>query len=65
MPVRSLTSAPAQNTGPLPRTSTRRTDGSPAARFAAAHSSSHIAPFSALRASGRSSMMVARPDSTL
>ena len=59
LPARSLTSAPPQNTGPAPRTNTTRTS-SPTA-LAAASSSSHISRSSALRAAGRSSVIVATP----
>src|SRR2546423_6985689 len=63
MPGRSFRSAPAQKTGPAPRTKTTFTLISAATVMAARRSSSHIVPFSALRASGRSSVIVATPAS--
>ena len=64
MPWRSLRSAPAQNTGPLPRTNTTRTLSSAAALAAAPSNPSHIALLSALRLSGRFSVIVATPSAT-
>src|SRR5919204_5459001 len=65
MPLRSLRSAPEQKTGPAPLTNTSRTLESDAAAAAARLRSSHIALLSALRASGRSSVIVATPACTL
>ena len=57
----SATSIPAQNEGPSPDTTTRRTLSSEAARRAHSASSSNICAFIALRLSGRASAMRAMP----
>src|SRR5919106_6465631 len=56
-----VTSMPAENEGPSPRTSTARMPGSEAAASAASPSSLNIRALMALRLSGRASSMVATP----
>src|ERR671918_682386 len=56
-----VTSMPAENEGPSPRTSTARMPGSEAAASAASPSSLNIRALMALRLSGRASSIVATP----